>query len=212
VDTGMFLQNIMLAAESEGLATCPQASLAEYPDTVRRLLGIEPMNGETGMTEEIIIKLDRFIQQSERNFALGAADFNAGHVAIFKQGNDSPGKTYTHFGKFRVEIKDYESSINVQFDQLQCLEAVTDDDVDTVAGRADGRIAGLADQIACAGEAINLQGNDVKLKIRPAADSFCFQGLKSKLQGSGLDRRQSAAGEDDPINLGEAMLAGLALD
>lgn len=41
VDTGMFLQNIMLAAESEGLATCPQASLAEYPDTVRRLLGIE---------------------------------------------------------------------------------------------------------------------------------------------------------------------------
>ncbi len=41
IDIGMFLQNIMLAAESEGLATCPQASLAEYPETVRRLLGIE---------------------------------------------------------------------------------------------------------------------------------------------------------------------------
>lgn len=41
VDLGMFLQNIMLAAESEGLATCPQAALAEYPNTVRRLLGIE---------------------------------------------------------------------------------------------------------------------------------------------------------------------------
>lgn len=41
LDIGMFLQNIMLAAESEGLATCPQASLAEYPDTIRRLLGIE---------------------------------------------------------------------------------------------------------------------------------------------------------------------------
>lgn len=41
VDIGMFLQNIMLAAQSEGLATCPQASLAEYPDTVRRVLGID---------------------------------------------------------------------------------------------------------------------------------------------------------------------------
>lgn len=41
VDIGMFLQNLMLAAESEGLATCPQASLAEYPNTVRHLLGIE---------------------------------------------------------------------------------------------------------------------------------------------------------------------------
>jgi nitroreductase len=42
IDIGMFLQNLMLAAESEGLATCPQASLAEYPDTVREILGIEP--------------------------------------------------------------------------------------------------------------------------------------------------------------------------
>lgn len=41
MDIGMFLQNIMLAAENEGLATCPQAALAEYPETVRRILGIE---------------------------------------------------------------------------------------------------------------------------------------------------------------------------
>lgn len=40
VDIGIFLQNLMLAAESEGLATCPQASLAEYPDIVRGSLGI----------------------------------------------------------------------------------------------------------------------------------------------------------------------------
>lgn len=40
VDIGMFLQNILLAAESEGLATCTQAALAEYPQTIRRLLGI----------------------------------------------------------------------------------------------------------------------------------------------------------------------------
>jgi len=41
VDVGMFLQNIMLAAENEGLSTCPQASLAEFPQIVRGILGIE---------------------------------------------------------------------------------------------------------------------------------------------------------------------------
>lgn len=38
MDYGMFLQSIMLAAESEGLATCPQASLGEYPDVMKNLL------------------------------------------------------------------------------------------------------------------------------------------------------------------------------
>lgn len=42
IDMGMFMQNIMLAARAEGLATCPQASVADYPDLVRDLLGIEP--------------------------------------------------------------------------------------------------------------------------------------------------------------------------
>lgn len=40
VDMGMFLQNIMLAALAFGLATCPQASLAEFPDIVRKQLGL----------------------------------------------------------------------------------------------------------------------------------------------------------------------------
>ena len=40
VDMGMFIENVMLAALSFGLATCPQASLAEYPDIVRRLLNV----------------------------------------------------------------------------------------------------------------------------------------------------------------------------
>lgn len=40
VDVGMFIQNVMLAARAFGLATCPQASLAEYPDIVRNLLGM----------------------------------------------------------------------------------------------------------------------------------------------------------------------------
>ncbi len=39
MDYGMFLQSIMLAAVSEGLATCPQAALGEYPDIVRDALG-----------------------------------------------------------------------------------------------------------------------------------------------------------------------------
>lgn len=40
IDMGMFLQNVMLAAKANGLDTCPQASLAEYPDEVRDLLGV----------------------------------------------------------------------------------------------------------------------------------------------------------------------------
>ncbi len=41
LDYGMFLQSIMLAATEEGLATCPQAALAEYPQIVRQTLGYE---------------------------------------------------------------------------------------------------------------------------------------------------------------------------
>jgi nitroreductase len=41
IDMGMFMQNIMLAAKSFGLDTCPQASLAEYPDIVRAQFKIE---------------------------------------------------------------------------------------------------------------------------------------------------------------------------
>jgi len=40
VDMGMFIQNVMLAARGHGLETCPQASLAEYPDIVRGILTI----------------------------------------------------------------------------------------------------------------------------------------------------------------------------
>lgn len=39
IDYGMFLQSLMLAAMDEGLATCPQAALAEYPKLVRKFLG-----------------------------------------------------------------------------------------------------------------------------------------------------------------------------
>ncbi len=40
VDMGMFIENVMLAALGIGLATCPQAAIAEYPDIVRRLVNV----------------------------------------------------------------------------------------------------------------------------------------------------------------------------
>ncbi len=38
LDYGMFIQSVMLAAMEEGLATCPQAALADYPDIVKQSL------------------------------------------------------------------------------------------------------------------------------------------------------------------------------
>jgi len=38
LDYGMFLQSIMLSAIEEGLATCPQAALGEYPEIVKNTL------------------------------------------------------------------------------------------------------------------------------------------------------------------------------
>lgn len=42
LDYGMFLQTLMLAARARGLHTCPEASIASYPDIVRRELGLGP--------------------------------------------------------------------------------------------------------------------------------------------------------------------------
>lgn len=41
IDAGMFIQNILLAAQGLGLATCPQAAFAEYPDAVREVLNLD---------------------------------------------------------------------------------------------------------------------------------------------------------------------------
>ncbi len=41
MDYGMFLQSVMLAAMEEGLSTCPQAALAEYPHIVKEALGYD---------------------------------------------------------------------------------------------------------------------------------------------------------------------------
>ncbi len=39
IDYGMFLQSVMLVAVDLGLATCPQASLADYPEIIKAELG-----------------------------------------------------------------------------------------------------------------------------------------------------------------------------
>ncbi|MEE9309787.1 MAG: nitroreductase [Cocleimonas sp.] len=41
MDYGMFLQSVMLAAVEQGLATCPQASIADYPEIIKIQLGYE---------------------------------------------------------------------------------------------------------------------------------------------------------------------------
>ena len=38
MDYGMFLQSVMLAATDQGLATCPQASIVDYPDMIKEAL------------------------------------------------------------------------------------------------------------------------------------------------------------------------------
>ncbi|GAA4875427.1 nitroreductase [Ferrimonas pelagia] len=42
LDCGIFLQSIMLLAEEQGLATCPQASWCMWPDTINEVLGLDP--------------------------------------------------------------------------------------------------------------------------------------------------------------------------
>lgn len=39
IDYGMFLQSVMLAAVGEGLATCAQAALGQYPELIKDFLG-----------------------------------------------------------------------------------------------------------------------------------------------------------------------------
>jgi nitroreductase len=40
LDLGMFVQSVMIAARSEGLATCPQAAFAYQAQVVKRIVGI----------------------------------------------------------------------------------------------------------------------------------------------------------------------------
>jgi nitroreductase len=44
MDYGMFLQSVMLSAVEQDLATCPQASIADYPDIIKAELGYSDDN------------------------------------------------------------------------------------------------------------------------------------------------------------------------
>ncbi len=49
MDVGMFIQNILLAAQKFGLSTCPQATFAEYPDVVREVLDLQDVDVVCGI-------------------------------------------------------------------------------------------------------------------------------------------------------------------
>lgn len=40
IDTGMFIQSVMIAARAEGLETCPQAAFCQYHDVIEQRLGV----------------------------------------------------------------------------------------------------------------------------------------------------------------------------
>jgi len=63
MDFGMFLQSIMLSATSEGLATCPQAALGEYPDIVR---------AELGLSEESLVLCGMAIGYEDKNAVINS--------------------------------------------------------------------------------------------------------------------------------------------
>lgn len=40
IDMGIFIQNILIAAKGLGLSTCSQAAFSDYPDIIRKILGL----------------------------------------------------------------------------------------------------------------------------------------------------------------------------
>lgn len=74
LDVGLFIQNFLLAAESMGLATCPQASFAEYPDVVREVLDLTEVDIVCGIAvgyEDLTHPLNSYRTEREdvNNFA-----------------------------------------------------------------------------------------------------------------------------------------------
>lgn len=75
MDYGMFLQSVMLSAVELGLATCPQAALAQYPDIVKQVLGYPPESvlvcGMALGYEDIAAPVNRYRteRESARNFS-----------------------------------------------------------------------------------------------------------------------------------------------
>jgi len=68
LDVGLFIQNFLLAAEDMGLATCAQASFAEYPDVVREvldLIGVDIVCGIAVGYEDLTHSLNSYRTERE---------------------------------------------------------------------------------------------------------------------------------------------------
>jgi nitroreductase len=50
LDLGLFIQNFLIAAEHVGLATCAQASFADYPQVIREILSLENVDIVCGIS------------------------------------------------------------------------------------------------------------------------------------------------------------------
>lgn len=74
MDYGMFLQSVMLAAVEQGLATCPQASLADYPDIIKPALGY---------TDNKILLCGMALGYEDKNAAVNSYRTNRQEVASF---------------------------------------------------------------------------------------------------------------------------------
>src|SRR3712207_6945100 len=57
IDTGMFLQNVMLAARAFGLDTCPQAAFCDHHDVVRAHLRSEEHTSELQSRQYLVCRL-----------------------------------------------------------------------------------------------------------------------------------------------------------
>lgn len=73
LDCGMFIQNVMLAAEGFGLATCPQHSIGSYPQPLKTLLG-ERYENKLLLTGMALGYPDR--SAPENNYRTERADLN----------------------------------------------------------------------------------------------------------------------------------------
>ena len=74
LDYGMFIQTIMIAAVDLGIATCPQAALGEYPDIVRKELGL-------GDNEEIVCGMS--LGYEDRNHNVNSFDTSRVELSDF---------------------------------------------------------------------------------------------------------------------------------
>lgn len=74
MDYGMFLQSVMLAAVEQGLATCPQASLADYPEII---------NAELGYTDNSVLLCGMALGYEDKNAVVNSYRTVREEVASF---------------------------------------------------------------------------------------------------------------------------------